>query len=316
MIIDWQHHFVPQELVNRRGGAAERPRREGDQADKHLEWMNAAGIDIAVLTSGGNTLEDCKTINDAYGNMMKEHPNRFVGLAACIPTLGDENQKELDRAINVLGLRGVCIGTQTERNNVDSDIFWPFYEMVYELDIPIFVHVGGPSEGLEAFDAKHSKYALHPTLGFMTRDQSSTASIILGGILAKFPDLKIVVSHMGGGISAIKDRFHMVLEHFGRGFWTNWGGTAPFDEPFEENFTKYFNKVYFDMAGYEGRMSAVKCALININPERLLFATDYPPNFRDPQKARDYIDNIRKLDLPSESIELILGGTAAKLLSL
>ena len=78
MIVDWQHHFSPQELINRRGGATEGPRREGDRVDKHLEWMDAAGIDVAVLSASRcNTLEECVIADDALGNIMKKHPNRL-----------------------------------------------------------------------------------------------------------------------------------------------------------------------------------------------------------------------------------------------
>jgi len=284
--------------------------------------MDAAGIDIAVLsTSRCNTLEECIIADDALGKIMKEYPDRFVGLARCIPTLGDESLKELDRAINELGLKGVCIDAQIEAHNLDAEILWPFYKKVSPLDVPIFVHIGGTREGFEAYNAKDSPYSLQPSLGVMALDQSATVRIILGGVLAKYPDLKFVIAHMGGGIAAIKDRVVMNLDHFGSRVWgmpggTPLGGTPPFEEPYGENFTKYFNMLYFDMAGYEGRMNAVQCALVTIDPERLLFATDYPANFSDAQKVREYIENIRKLDLPAESIELMLGGTAAKLLNL
>ncbi len=95
------------------------------------------------------------------------------------------------------------------------------------------------------------------------------------------------------------------------------GGVPPFGEPYEENFNRYFNQIYFDMAGSEGGMNTVKCVLTAISTQRLLFGTDYPPNFTDnPRLARDYINNIRKLDLPADSAEAMLGMNAAKLLGI
>jgi predicted TIM-barrel fold metal-dependent hydrolase len=71
------------------------------------------------------------------------------------------------------------------------------------------------------------------------------------------------------------------------------------------------------MAGYEGGMNAVKCALTTISPERMVFGTDYPYNFRDdPQGVKQYIENIRKLALPPKSIDGMLGLNAAELLGL
>ena len=128
MIIECHHHFVTHEIIDEIRGVV---KPEPNQVDKHLEWMDAAGIDVAVLSSPlCNTLEECKIADDAFGNMMEKHPNRFVGLARCIPSIGDESLKELDRAINVLGLRGVCIDVRIQGHNLDSEVLWPFYEIV------------------------------------------------------------------------------------------------------------------------------------------------------------------------------------------
>lgn len=80
-------------------------------------------------------------------------------------------------------------------------------------------------------------------------------------------------------------------------------------------FQKYFDKLYFDMAGYAGGMNAVKCALTTISPSRLVFGTDYPQNFiENPAGIKTYIDNLKKLNLDEESKELMLGGNARRLL--
>ena len=64
-------------------------------------------------------------------------------------------------------------------------------------------------------------------------------------------------------------------------------------------------------------MAAVKCALTNISPRKLLFATDWPLNYDYyPDKLSKYIGEIRKLDLPSDDIEAMLGGNAAALYKL
>ena len=71
------------------------------------------------------------------------------------------------------------------------------------------------------------------------------------------------------------------------------------------------------MAGREVGMDAVKCALANIGPRKLLFGSDWPFNYdHDPQSVKRYIEEIKKLDLPKEDTEAMLGGNAARLLSI
>jgi predicted TIM-barrel fold metal-dependent hydrolase len=71
------------------------------------------------------------------------------------------------------------------------------------------------------------------------------------------------------------------------------------------------------MAGREQGMDTVKCALTNISPAKILFATDWPFNYdNDAQGARQYVADIKKLDLPKEAIEGMLGGNGARLLGI
>jgi len=72
-----------------------------------------------------------------------------------------------------------------------------------------------------------------------------------------------------------------------------------------------------DTAGYDGRMNALKCALMSISPKRILFATDYPVDFANNVKGiREFIENVMNLPLEDDARESILGGNAAELLGL
>jgi predicted TIM-barrel fold metal-dependent hydrolase len=331
MIIDWQHHYCPPEILARRGKkkletntpiyndqgqVATHFKPELYEIDTHLKFMDAAGIDKAVLSMAGNiTFEESKIINDAFAEVMKAHPDRFLCLASAIPGQGDAALSELNRAIHGLGLKGVSIDYQVQGQTLDSKAFWPFYQRVSELKTPLFVHIAGTRQGFEGLMSKD--FNLWTTLGTMVVDQSATVRIILSGILTHFPDLQIVIAHLGGGIAAIKERFTKYLKMWGKGIWTELGGTPPFSEPFDKQFEFHFSRLHFDMAGYEGGMNAVKCALVAIEPEKLLFGTDYPFNFTDlPSEVREYIQNIRDLDLPPKAVEGMLGMNAARLLGI
>jgi len=88
--------------------------------------------------------------------------------------------------------------------------------------------------------------------------------------------------------------------------------------PFEE----YFDMLYFDLSGFEGGLTALRCALEGIRPDRLVFATDYPQDFtgvntdtgRGMKEIRDYIEAVRNLNLGPDVKEGILGNVAASIL--
>jgi predicted TIM-barrel fold metal-dependent hydrolase len=132
--------------------------------------------------------------------------------------------------------------------------------------------------------------------------------LIAGGVVERYPDLQFVFAHFGGGLAGYKDRIARSSYRF----------------KLPKSFDDYFDRLYFDMAGFEGSPSALRCALESIRPERLVFATDYPQNFNssDPKQGRsvdgvsEYIDEIRKLALDERTKENMLGGTAARLLKI
>ena len=182
---------------------------------------------------------------------------------------------------------------------------YDFYAQIAEMDVPIFVHPALLPEGY----AHARDYDLGRVLGRELDLTVATTRIIAGGILDRFPTLKFVIGHFGGGIVAVKDRLVAKGYRFGT-----------LKRPFEE----YFDMLYFDMAGFEGGLTALHCALTGIRPERLVFATDYPQDFtgvntdlgKGMEAIREYIDAIRGLDLQEELKESILGKTGAGLLKL
>jgi len=212
---------------------------------------------------------------------------------------------ELRRAIGDLGLHGVTITSQVGGFSLDSPKLYDFYETVCALDVPVFVHPALVPTGYE-----HLKdYDLARVLGREVDLTVATTRLIAGGIFDRVPNLKIVMAHFGGGIAAVKDRL------IGKGYRF---GTLM--RPFGE----YYDKVYFDMAGFEGGIAALNCALQGIRPERMVFASDYPQDFtgvntdtgKGMKELRNYIETIRNLPLDDKSIKKILGDTAAELLKL
>jgi len=141
--------------------------------------MDIAGIDMAVLSETSYTVDDCRIVDETYAGLMKQYPDRIVGLAPCVPLMGKEALDELTRAVKDLGLRGTVISPQRKGIYLDSRELWPFYEKVSELAVPIFVHISPAPRG---FEALNSSYNLGET---MAREFDLAAAIarVCKGIL-------------------------------------------------------------------------------------------------------------------------------------
>ncbi len=326
MIIDFEHHLFMQEELQKgnsksgkiyerywdqSGRIGFRIYEEASHVDRYLQFMDEAGIDVAVLTTNRiSGLEQTRRWNDFCAKVVRENPKRFVGFA-CIPPLGGKPAfEELERAIQELGLKGVHIFTHSDGRMLDSRELWPFYEKVSELRIPIDVHVTLNPDG---FDALYSPYPLHHVMARELDMCATTLRICLGGVLEDFPALVFIMNHFGGGVSAILERLDAYMSHVGPGRPDFYFQKRLISKPWRE----YFDKLYFNMAGREGGMDAVRCALTNISPRKLLFATDWPFDFDyRPQDVRQYVNEVRRLDLPEDEIQAMLGSTGAKLLGI
>src|SRR5262249_34656926 len=60
----------------------------------------------------------------------------------CVPGGGDECLKELERAVKQDDARAVIINSSHQGRYPDEDAAKPFFKLVCDLDIPVFVHPG------------------------------------------------------------------------------------------------------------------------------------------------------------------------------
>ena len=170
MIIDWEHHYLPQELWVKKGGKLgernifyEHGKPRGNMhpelydLDEHIRVMDIAGIDLAVLSmsvSNDNTqiaLEECIIWDDKAAEVIKRYPDRLTASAPVPPLGGEKALAELDRAIGLLGLKGVVIRSQIEGLPLDSKKLYPFYKRITDLKVPLFIHPSGVQLGLLLF---------------------------------------------------------------------------------------------------------------------------------------------------------------------
>lgn len=316
MIVDFEHHYIPAELGRRL--SLDPTRKEAVKTrnatvhaqlfdlEAQLKDMDRVGIDVAVqscILGWDATLESCKLINDCTAEMQKAYPGRFVGLAHA-PVLGRDGLSEIERAIGTLGLKGVTISSQVNGLSLDAGEFTPFYDLMEKLEVPVFVHPALAPKG----------YALledDPLPVILAREFDlgvAVTRLIAGGIVERYPEINFVFAHFGGGLAGYKERIARSSYRF----------------KLPGSFAEYFDRLYFDMAGFEGSPIALRCALEGIRPERMVFATDYPQNFNhsDPRQGkgvdgmREYIEDIGALPLDSKTKSDMLGGTAARLLKL
>lgn len=192
-------------------GNGERPefirRRMTDSSDIRLQEMRAAGIDhqILSLTAAGTNPFPAKTArrlsrtaNEALAEVVRTYPQQYSGLAAVPFSAEDAGASELDHAVRTLGLKGAVLNGHVRDRYTDSPEFFDFWEAAESLGAPVYLHPSAPISGL--FSRYYERGLDGSIFGFGADTGLHLLRLIVSGVFERFPDLKLVVGHLGEAI--------------------------------------------------------------------------------------------------------------------
>lgn len=267
--IDIHTHVVPFDLPAHRGGAvpAKWPQMAAMESchhrnvvidgkvfrtvtdecwdvDRRLDHMASTGIARQVLSpmpelfSYWLPAEDaaplCAHVNDTIARMVEQVPDRFVGLG-CLPLQDpDLSVRELTRLMASPHFRGVEIGTNVNGTVIGDPRFEPFFAAAEALGAAIFVHPLHPA----GLDRLIGHPGLTQLVAFPGETALAVASLITGGVLERHPNLRIAISHGGGGFALTLPRLV-----FG---WAQLAVSASGRGPLEQARSLYYDSLVYD----------------------------------------------------------------------
>jgi len=295
--------------IDARTGGFVRDKLE-DVGAARIRSMDACGIDVQVLSHGAPSTQrlDAETgvkvarlANDKLAEIIKTHPDRFSGFAA-LPTADPKAAAdELERAVDKLGLCGAMIhGLTGGEHFFDKEMFWPIYERAQALDVPLYIHPANPHPGV--VDIYLRDYAekfpgiLNAGWGFTMETATAGIRIVLSGVLDAYPDVKIILGHLGETLPFLLWRIDMAVNRPGN------DGVA-----FRDAFCSHF---YITTSGFFSD-PALLCCIQEMGADRTLFAIDYPFVANEPGPHW-----MERLMLNAEDKAKILHGNAERLLRL
>jgi len=253
----------------------------GPSPEEFYYWAPAAvGARIARLQ------------NDGLAEMVRGRPDRFLGLATLPMQDGEAAAQELERAVKHLGLRGAEICTHINGLDLDHPSLSGVYAAAERLDVPLFLHPQNWGDMRRLRD-----YDLWNLVGFPLETSLAAAHLIFGGVLQRFPRLRVILAHGGGYFPYQVGR----LDQGYRARREARRSLSRLPSEFLENF-------YCDSLTHSGM--SMRFLLERLGDDHVVLGSDYPFNMGDEAP----VEAVRSLNLGRAREAKVLGGNLANLL--
>lgn len=308
MIIEWHNHVYPPE-------EAADPEWEGRcpmNIDNVLEANRKAGVDVIVVSNAAHYMRNkadrdelsaIQRWTDYAAELQDKYKGKVYSFTTLLPCGGPAYVKEMERAIRLLGLKGVFINSSHKGHYPDDDEARPFWELAQELDVPVMIHPPHVGFGEE----RMKEYRLASSVGRPFDLTLALSRLIVRGILEDFPGLKIVASHGGGGICEVIGRLDYAYELRDEAYFL--GKYEPLR--IKHKPSHYLKTIFLDTVCYHA--PAIKCVLDTVGVDHVLYGSDAPPLTSLKPRAIELIEDLK---LPAADRAKVFWQNAAKLLKL
>jgi 5-carboxyvanillate decarboxylase len=295
----WRGFLVPEQ------DAPPLLRRLHDLDGERIQIMDQAGVDMHVLslTSPGVQMFNADTAanlatdaNDRLAEAIKKHPKRFAGLASFAPQDPRRAAKEIDRAINRLKLNGLIVNSHTNGEYLDDRKFWPIFEAADAAGAAIYIHPRNMPDPC-SFMIQAEVNLAGAIWGFQMETGLHAMRLIVGGVFDQFPNLKIVLGHMGEALPYWLYRIDYMYQAYTSG-----------KGKLRKMPSQYVKDNFLITTSGMNTHPVLKYCHEVLGPDNIMFAIDYP--YQESVEAANFMNSA---PLPEADCEKIAHGNAERI---
>ncbi|KAF9059551.1 amidohydrolase 2 [Rhodocollybia butyracea] len=248
-------------------------------------------------------------VNNVLADRISNSTHRFGAFAALSMHNASEAAAELKRAVEELGFFGVLVNDyQQSGENNDTLIFYDqpefdvFWQMVTDLDVPVYFHPRINVNPIETLLYGHAPWLIGPAQEFAATLSSHIIGLCTNGVFDRFPKLKIIVGHLGERIPSDFDRIDTQLLK-----------QLPLGMPMLLNVTTYFHRNLYETTSGNFATSLLQFHKETLGLDRILYSIDYP--FVEIPSGTVWVNGLDEV-LTREELSFLKRGAAIKLLKL
>lgn len=263
--------------------------------------LEKEGVDTQVITftTPGTHVETperavrfARMVNDAYAKIVKERGPRFSTLATLPLNDPAASVVELRRAVTELRFAGAMVFSNVNGVALADKRFEPLWAEANKLNAVIHIHPTDPV-GVEAM----TDFWLMPLVGFLFDTTLAAAKLVFAGVPERYPNIRWVLSHLGGAIPYLAERLD-------RG----WEAFPDCRVNIAKKPSEYLRRFYFDTVNFDP--VAVRLAVDFAGAGQILAGSDYPHQIGSIPKMKE---SLAALKVSEKERAQILGGNARAL---
>ena len=266
-VVDVHAHLLPTEFVEALEGE-DRLMDEGFplpkyDVEKHLQWMDEAGVQTSVLTLAAPQPSSASIIrqtNETAARIKKEHPGRFLFCAALPLPDVDAAIKEAIYALDTLKADGIKLATNVQGQYLGAPELDTLFSVLNERRAVVILHPHRP-EPVNRQVMQQTPLAMQEYLSETTR---AVTNMISRNVLARYPEVKVVVPHCGAYLPLAVPRMKSLTPVMQMNKMVG-----------EIDWDANLAALYYDLAGAHSP-EVIRMMLTITTPDHLLYGSDYP----------------------------------------
>lgn len=270
--------------------------------DTRLADMDSAGVDVQIVsptpsyhywTPAELAARVARTSNELIAEYCTRAPGRLRGMAM-VPLQHPELAVAiLNEAITTHNLVGVQIGSHAPGIELSSPTLDPLWARIEELGVVVFLHPMGCT-----LDERLDRWYLANIVGQPVEHTVALSHLIFGGVLDRFPNLKVLAGHGGGYLPTSISR----ADH---GWEVRTDTKGCLERP-----SSYMKKMWFDSLVFDAR--SLQDLVAAVGWDRVVLGSDYPFDMG----VADPVDRLESAGLEFDAVRAIRGITARELFRL
>jgi predicted TIM-barrel fold metal-dependent hydrolase len=269
-----------------------------------LKLMDAAGVRTQVLSptlapyldNEAAGMKAARLLNDAHARLAREHPGRLASFVSLPLPHVEASLAEMRRGLDELGMAGVTMQCSCLGQSIADDRFDPLFKEMNGRGAALFLHPA--VNGLQS--RLITDWGLTAAAGPVLEDLAVALHLMIKGIPVRYPDIRIIVPHLGGGLAGLLERLDNQLPQFVPGFTG-----AP---------SQMARSFWYDTVSH-GSRAGLRAAVDAFGAERLLPGSDFPVLLSFEAYA-DTFGYVEKSGLKRREARRILYDNAPRLLKL